>query len=1138
MEIRDAQGNIILSETYDSDHPERFFVVADSSYHFQEIMGDNNIVLNFSLTYFIEFPIGSTINFQNTVYTMLSTAHFTKQNERQYDYTLTFESAQKELSRYKFRNMVDGRLNFTLTAQPQEFLEHIVWNMNDREGGNRWQVGEVVASAEKTQSFSHNYLLDALNQVAQLFETEWEIIGTTINLRKVEYNKEETKKNRLEYGRGNGFISGISRQNSGENAVDVLWVEGGDRNIDSQTYTYDKTIEGQEQTLHANKLRLPRNGTFYYVQPTDPTGKGKVYSVPELTEIAASMGMTYPDYVNMFMPQAMVVLTDEDGFGIHRREVDWLNGGYEDSIDFTEIYPHKVLEVASVELQGYTGDPATTEVDEITNRFWDITAETADGSTIPDYNDCLIGGQEVTIVFNTGMLAGKEFNLAEQSINGKVGCFDPATNKFLIQPAAIDGITMPDLPVKYDDGETYVQDKDGKYGTGYVPALGDEFAVFHVSLPQQYIDEAERELLLEGCHYLWQHSEVEVEFSGTVDGIWAKNKWESLKDYLKLGGYVNFYDNDFCRDGRMLRILSVKTYLNNPHSPELTLSNSTVSQSVSSELKKIPQNQVYTDYRVESITSYARRSFRNAEETRDALQNWAQQVNNYFSNGISPVTVQTMQLLVGDKSLQYEFGVATTDSEDTVTAFERQQWSPYYEDGILHLPTHFGADDAILRHRYYTAENGNEGVVKQFTDAEFPYWQFAANAHTEFTPEHQQNPYYLYIVAPKTAVTDHIGKVVDYADFELVEITGTTELPTDTPTHYYLLCGILNSEQGGTRSYTNVFGSVEITGGQMRLDEAISQDGDNYIDFINMIFKGDVNIVDGGITKEFIFGSDRANNYGGITGQSVYYGEHIESFYNRPVRMWIGDGSSLTPSGNRQYLTNARIVFFADGSFLFKYNGINFFRDVTRTWSLQTEGNVWIKKDTYTDRLFVDRYLEIGEDSADTTRFEGTVAHLVGQVEGVKVLDGFKYRGLIPTLIFNGRVFLNYKNTRINWNATWTYAAWNKKFIGNVPTETYYAAYYGKTGDTRLSLGVGSSQRGVAFVSLGYNNTVAWHSGLTLFNSIVTAFDRNGNTLKVWYYSDVHRPTFTDERRSLWAFAVECEEDDIFDLQINVLYDK
>ena len=1018
MEIRDAQGNIILSETYDGDHPERYFVVADSSYRYQEIMGDNNIVLSFSLTYYIDFPVGCKINFQNTEYKMYELPTFTKVNERQYNYTLTFESPQKQLSRYKFRNHVDGRLNFTLTAKPHEFIEHIINNLNMSERDSGWTVGECVESAEKTASFSQNYLLDALNQIAQLFETEWEIIGKTISLKKVEYNKNETQKNRLMYGKGEGFLSGISRQNSGENAVDVLWVEGGDRNIDQQTYVYDKSIEGQSQTLHANKLRLPRNEYCYYVPPTDPTKKGEVFLNSEVNQMAVDLGIGYADYVSTYLSNAVQFHTDADGFGIFRET--YINNGYEDSLDLTEIYPHKVLKVASVELQGYTGDPATTKVDEITNRFWDIIATTDDDSAIPDYNDCLIGGQEVTIVFNTGMLAGKEFNLGEQSINGKVGCFDPATYKFLIQPQQIDGITMPDLPIKYDDGETYVQDKDGKSGTGYIPAVGDEFAVFHVSLPDQYIKEAEKELLLEGCHYLWQHSEVEVEFSGTVDPIWSVNKWDAISQYFVLGGYINFYDNDFCSDGKQLRILSIKTFLNNPHAPELTLSNSSVSQSISSELKKIPQNQVYTDYRVDNITSYARRSFRNAEETRDALQKWASETNNYFSNGISPVTVQTMQLLVGDKSLQFEFGKATMDASDNVTAFDKQPWSPVWKDGKLKCPLVFqDGTDVIMRHRYYTAENGNEGVVKQFTDAEFPYWQFAANTQHEFEPPHEQYPYYLYIKAPKTAVTEHIGKVVDYANFELREITADVELPTDTPTHYYLLCGILNSEQGGTRSYTNVFGTVEITGGQMRLDEAISQDGDNYIDFIKMIIKGDVNIVDGGITKEFIFGSDRANNYGGITGQSVYYGEHIESFYDRPVRLWIGDGSQLKTSGNRQYLRNARIVFFADGSFLFKMQGKNFFRDVNRTWSLFANGSMRVTEHFESKKIWAGEYLEIGADNEDTTYFHGTDSHIVGDIWNRRDCATYTdrtinhYLGIIPTVMWHGFVWVQNQNVTL-----------------------------------------------------------------------------------------------------------------------------
>lgn len=596
----------------------RDVVIADSSYHFQEVMGDNNVVLNFSLVEYIDFPVGARIMFNGEWFTLLEIGNVTKINERQYDYTLTFESAQKELSRYKFRNMEDGRLAFTLTAQPQEFILHIVRNISARTGVE-WHVGDCLVSAEKTQSFSHNSILDALNSVAQLFDTEWEINSQTrtINLRKVEYFK--TSPLRLAYGKGNGFISGVSRQKGQETAVDVLWVEGGDRNIDSHSYTYQKTINGQVQTLHANKLRLPKGLQFFYLPPANDTEKGTL-----LVDTSTAEGRRlrdsglYAEINGRYAHQAMIVYTDEDGFGVSRRQQDWVNNGYEDSVELTDIYPSKKLQVDIAELEGYyENDPEI-----YSNRFWNIYCKTEDGSPIPDYNAYMIGGQDVTIVFNTGMLAGKEFNLHNLGTEATPKCYDPVTKCVKIQPTAIDGIVMPDLPLK-NRYKQDMRDKDGVYGTGYVPVVNDEFAIFHVALPQQYIDEAEKELLLNACQYLYKHSQVEVEFSGTVDGIWAKNKWEQIRSYFHLGGYIKFTDNALCRDGKDMRIISIKTYLTNPHAPEVTLSNSSVSQSISSELKKISQNQVYVKQKIYdsnlSQIRFSERSFFAVENTMSEM---------------------------------------------------------------------------------------------------------------------------------------------------------------------------------------------------------------------------------------------------------------------------------------------------------------------------------------------------------------------------------------------------------------------------------------------------------------------------------------------------------------------------------------
>ena len=77
---------------------------------------------------------------------------------------------------------------------------------------------------------------DALNQIADAFNTEWEIIGKTIYLKKVEYNKDITALP-LSYGKGSGFKPGLGRSNyENSNPIEVLFVQGGERNINPSVY--------------------------------------------------------------------------------------------------------------------------------------------------------------------------------------------------------------------------------------------------------------------------------------------------------------------------------------------------------------------------------------------------------------------------------------------------------------------------------------------------------------------------------------------------------------------------------------------------------------------------------------------------------------------------------------------------------------------------------------------------------------------------------------------------------------------------------------------------------------------------------------------------------------------------------------
>jgi predicted small secreted protein len=121
----------------------------------------------------------------------------------------------------------------------------LVDNLNERDSG--WSVGSYVDSVEKVISFNHTSCNDALRQMAEAFNTEYEIIGKQISLRRVEYNKDNPLA--LSYGFGNGFKSGVKRENSGDSkAIEILYVQGGERNVNPTIYG------SQELLLPKSKL--------------------------------------------------------------------------------------------------------------------------------------------------------------------------------------------------------------------------------------------------------------------------------------------------------------------------------------------------------------------------------------------------------------------------------------------------------------------------------------------------------------------------------------------------------------------------------------------------------------------------------------------------------------------------------------------------------------------------------------------------------------------------------------------------------------------------------------------------------------------------------------------------------------------
>lgn len=245
----------------------------DSAYRYRALMQKPQLVLKFSLPFFMEFPVGTTCDFQNQRFILTNPENLKKQDNRNIEYSMTLGTHEDFMSCWKLRNSVDNRLKFSMCAKPHEFVEEIVKNLNKKDTSLTWQVGECIESNEKTVEFNHAYIDAALTDVANVFETEYEVeyIGTTIakiHLRKVEYFKDSPVA--LSYGRGNGFIPGVGRSSeTGGELVKRMFVEGTDRNIDRSKYGAPELLLPKGQSLEYENRTYTASEDGTYIERTD-----------------------------------------------------------------------------------------------------------------------------------------------------------------------------------------------------------------------------------------------------------------------------------------------------------------------------------------------------------------------------------------------------------------------------------------------------------------------------------------------------------------------------------------------------------------------------------------------------------------------------------------------------------------------------------------------------------------------------------------------------------------------------------------------------------------------------------------------------------------------------------------------------
>lgn len=704
MRIYDKTGEVLL------DIP-----VDDDSYRYRAIAQAKKVELRYSLVDHVELPTGAYIEYQGERYTLWYPSDFKKEGTRVFDYTVTFGGNEEILKKYKYKLLSDKpyKLKFVMTATPGMFMELLVDNLNLYDSG--WTVGTVIEPPEKLLSFNHEKCWAVLGRLAEEFDTEFEIVGKTINLRKVEYYKDAPLK--LSYGKGNGFLPGVGRANQGGNLpVEILYVQGGERNIDYSVYG-------------SQTLLLPKSQELEY--------QGRRYK------------------------------TDKDGMYVTRADRP-LSSYNEDSYDASDIYPSRVGTVSETD----------TEPGEDTDGN-DVTFYNFYDSSVPanlNFEDCLIAGQTMTVIFQTGRLAGREFDV-KYIHDGR---------KFEIISSEQDGMTLPNASL--------------------YPEVGDKYAIFNISLPAAYVcDNATKtgaswDMFREAVRCLYEREERQFTFIGELDGIWAKKNWLAIGAKLVPGGYVDFSDPQFQPDGILIRITGVRDYINRPHSPELELSNTSVGGFLSDELGKLESEEVVNDKRYKEALQFTKRRYRDAIEAQEMLE---VAFDNY-SKGIDPIWVRTMSLLVGDESLQFRFVNSKTAPVTVMPDFR-------YDDntGVFTAPA------LILQHMTL----GISDIKESHKPSEYQYWDMGA-----YTSPYLGDYGKLYLYAK-------CGKSGGKGTFEM---SGSPH-KFEEDGYYYFLTGLLGSQFDGARSFVTVYGFTEILPGRVTVDRIVSTDGNTYF----ILNKGD-----------------------------------------------------------------------------------------------------------------------------------------------------------------------------------------------------------------------------------------------------------------------------------------------------------
>lgn len=286
-------------------------------------------------------------------------------------------------------------------------------------------------------------------------------------------------------------------------------------------------------------------------------------------------------------------------------------GHIEDVKIFDDIFPHRTGTVTSLGATVY--EFLDGDMD------FDLNA-TSGGNTL-----YLISGTAAKIHFNTGNLAGYEFEISS---------YNHSTKTFIIKA------------FKDERGQAFPDPATSAFQI----SAGDKYVIVDIMLPQSYINTAESALLAAAQTYLSQNCQPRVQYALTIDQLYliALYPGSTIVNVYNVGDYLPIEDSDIAVD-KSIRVKSFTRDLLRHYLYTLSLSDIVETSILQRMLAKSIETAKIIVLNKLNDVARAKRSWQSTRELLDMVFD----TDGYFDgSNIKPNSIETLMLSVGTRSQQ------------------------------------------------------------------------------------------------------------------------------------------------------------------------------------------------------------------------------------------------------------------------------------------------------------------------------------------------------------------------------------------------------------------------------------------------------------------------------------------------------